>query len=96
MIGFFKEGIQKPIPFFANASMAWLEQTVNHRTQKARSNSLHPIDFAKKNWINEKGGEGHEFATRLFFKNNPWDLKQTQEINETVMGFVDEIGEFVV
>ena len=42
------------------------------------------------------GGEGTEFSTELIYQENPWDLPETLELNELVMGFIDELGEFIL
>ena len=42
------------------------------------------------------GGEGTEFSTELIYQKNPWGLPETLELNELVMGFIDELGEFIL
>lgn len=90
------EGVARPLPFFPNASLAWLEQKIKHEKGKKRKNSLEPLDCAKKSWFNEMGGEGTEFSTELIYQKNPWGFPKTLELNELVMGFIDELGEFIL
>ena len=96
LLEFYFKGLAEPLPFFPNASLAWLEQTIKHESTKKRKNSLEPIDCARKNWENDRGGEGNEFATELIYSKDPWELPGTIELNETVMGFMHELGEFVL
>ena len=88
-------GLNQPLPFFPNASLAWLRQTIKHRNKKPAKNALDPVDSARKNWLEKMGGEGTEFATGLFFANDPWELEQTLEINQKVMSIIDETGDFI-
>ena len=90
------EGVARPLPFFPNASLAWLVQKIKHEKGKKRKNSLEPLDCAKKSWFNEMGGEGTQFSTELIYQKNPWGLPETLELNELVMGFIDELGEFIL
>jgi len=96
LLEFYFKGLAEPLPFFPNAALAWLEQTIKHETTKKRKNASEPIDCARKEWENNLGGEGNEFATELIYSKDPWELPGTIELNEKVMDFIHELGEFVL
>jgi exodeoxyribonuclease V gamma subunit len=90
----FQEGLTRPLPFFPNASLAWLIQTDKHRQKKPRTNAKSPNACAQDSWNSDRGGEGKEFATSLCFPEDPWELDETKQLNELVMGFLGEGGSF--
>ena len=95
LLGLFEEGMTRPLPFFPNSSLAWLAQTQKQKNKKPRYNAKTPKDMAQDNWNNNRGGEGSEFANKLCFPEDPWEEAETTELNELLMGLMDELGTFL-
>jgi exodeoxyribonuclease V gamma subunit len=88
-------GITNPLPFFPNSSLAWLEQTINHRKRKPTQRSNSPLTCAQNRWSKNPGGEKYDFANKLIYPQDPWGRQDTLNLNEIIMGLVDELGEFI-
>jgi exodeoxyribonuclease V gamma subunit len=95
LIELFREGLTRPLPFFPNASLAWLVQTKKHEEKKPKANAKTPNACAQDSWNSDQGGEGKEFAANLCFSDDPWELEETKQINKTIMEFLDEGGSFI-
>lgn len=95
LIELFREGLVRPLPFFPNASLAWLIQTKKHEEKKPRANAKSPTACARDSWNSDQGGEGKEFATNLCFPDDPWELEETKQTNKTIMEFLGEGGSFI-
>jgi exodeoxyribonuclease V gamma subunit len=95
LIELFREGLTRPLPFFPNASLAWLVQTKKHEEKKPRANAKTPNACAQDSWNSDQGGEGKEFAANLCFFDDPWELEETKQINKTIMEFLDKGGSFI-
>ncbi len=95
LIELFREGLTRPLPFFPNASLAWLVQTKKHEEKTPRANAKSPNACAQDSWKSDRGGEGGEFATNLCFPDDPWELEETKQINKTIMEFLGEGGTFI-
>ena len=81
--------------FFPNSSLAWLEQTINHRKRKPTQRSNSPLTCAQIRWSKNSGGEKYDFANKLLYQDDPWQNENTANLNDTIMGLVDELGEFL-
>ena len=95
LIELFREGLTRPLPFFPNASLAWLVQTKKHAEKTPKANAKSPHACAQDLWNSDRGGEGGEFATKLCFPDDPWELEETKEINKSIMEFLGEGGSFI-
>ena len=93
MIDLFEQGRTRPLPFFPNASMAWLLQ--EQKLKESNRAKKTGLACARDTWTSDRGGEGLEFAAALCFPENPWDEDgETMQINKRIMGFLGEGGSF--
>ena len=95
LIELYKQGRNRPLPFFPNSSIHWLDQTQKHKITKPKANAKSPLGCAQSDWNKEQGGEGHEFANQLCYPQDPWENEDTIEMNELIMNILDEEGMFI-
>lgn len=95
LINLFIEGLTRPLPFFPNSSLSWLNQTHRQRNKKISDTNKSPISCAETTWETKFGGEAHEFANRLCHHSNPWRDEETIKINDLIMGILDLEGKFL-
>ncbi|MDG1326639.1 MAG: exodeoxyribonuclease V subunit gamma [Opitutales bacterium] len=95
LIELFREGLTRPLPFFPNSSLSWLNQKHKQRNKKPKKSDKSPISCAENTWVNKFGGEAHEFANQLCYPSNPWENEDTIEMNDHIMNIMDMDGEFL-